>query len=401
MKFIYKASDKTGQLTEGVIEASAQSEVVQMLRAKSLYLLDISELTEKTSKDISLGTARISKRALSIFCSQFASILKAGVPLVQTLAMLEEQTDDKRLKDILTSVRDELRRGTSLAKCFAMHEKSLPDIMIQMIDAGEVSGTLDRSLDRLSQMFDKDYQISRKVKSATTYPIVVGIVSLLVVTFLLVFVIPKFVGIFESRNMALPGITLAVLSLSRFVVNDWPYILCGVILIIVLFKLFKSSEQGRLKLDEIKLKMPLFKKAAVRLMTAKLSRTLSTLTATGITLTQAVRVSSKIVSNKLAEMRLLDAEEQIKQGHSLNEALASTKLFPNMLCHMTKIGEESGTLDQMLEKAAVYFEEDADLAITRLTTVLQPLLLVILAVIVLVIILSVLLPMIGLYQNVA
>lgn len=400
IKYLYKAANKAGQTVEGVIEATDKKSVVYELRDKSLYLLDLSEINPKTSTDITIGSAKIPKRVLSIFCSQFASILKAGVPLVQALTMLEEQTDHKKFQGILASVCDDLQRGKGLSESLSMHERALPSIMIQMIEAGEVSGTLDLSLDRLAVTFDKDYKIARKVKSAMTYPIIVAIVAVLVVIFMLSFVVPKFVGIFKSMDTELPGITKAVMGLSDFVTNQWMYLLGAVLLIYVLFKMFKSSEQGRLALDTFKLKFPLVKKASIRLMSARLSRTLSTLTATGIALTQSLRIASKIVNNKLAENKLLEVEEQIKQGRSLYEAIGAANLFPSMLMHMSKIGEESGTLDQMLERAAEYFEEEADVAVTRLTTMLQPIMLVIVAVIVLGIILAVLVPMISIYTSI-
>jgi len=400
IKYLYKAANKAGQTVEGVIEASDKKAVVYELRAKSLYLLDLSEINAKTSTEITIGSAKIPKRVLSIFCSQFSSILKAGVPLVQALTMLEEQTDHKKFKGILASVCDDLQRGKGLSESLSMHERALPSIMIQMIEAGEVSGTLDLSLDRLAVTFDKDYKIARKVRSAMTYPIIVAIVAVLVVIFMLAFVIPRFAGIFESMNTELPGITKAVMGISDFVTNQWMYLLGGILLIYVLFKTFKSSPQGRLALDKFKLTFPLVKKASIRLMSARVSRTLSTLTATGIALTQSLRIASKIVNNKLAENKLLDVEEQIKQGRSLYDAIGAADIFPSMLMHMAKIGEESGTLDQMLERAAEYFEEEADVAVTRLTTMLQPILLVIVAVIVLGIILAVLVPMINIYTNI-
>ena len=273
-------------------------------------------------------------------------------------------------------------------------------MMIQMIEAGEVSGTLDRSLERLAVTFDKDYRIMRKVRSAMLYPTIVGILSLLVVVFMLVVIVPQFVNIFESLNTELHWMTKAMLSISDFVVHQWPFLLAGVVALYTIIKMIKSTQQGRLFIDGMKLKVPLTKKAMVRLLSARLSRTLSSLTASGIPLTQSLRIASKIVSNKVAENKLLDIEEQIKQGRTLYAAISAAEIFPSMLTHMAKIGEESGTLDQMLEKAAEYFEEEADVAITRLTTILQPILLVFVALIVIAIILSVLLPMLSMYTSI-
>jgi len=399
IKYLYKAANKAGQTVEGIIEATDKKAVISTLRQKSLYLLDLSEISPKTAMEITIGSAKIPKRDLAIFCTQFASILKAGVPLSQALSILNDQLDNKKLKNIVQSVYDDLQRGKGLSEAFSMHEKLLPSIMIKMIEAGELSGTLDLSLTRLAQHFEKDYKIAKKIKSAMMYPIVVSIVAILVVIFLLVFVLPKFATFFASAS-DLPAITRIMMSISDFIVNDWMYLLGFVLLIFGMFKFYKSTENGRLQLDKLKLSAPVIKKSTVRILAARFSRTLATLTATGITLTQSLKIASKVVSNKLAENKLIDVEEQIRQGWSLHNAIKSADLFPNMLMHMTKIGEESGTLDQMLEKAADYFEEEADAAITKLTAIIQPVLLIFVAVLIVFIMLSVLLPMFSIYENI-
>jgi type IV pilus assembly protein PilC len=232
------------------------------------------------------------------------------------------------------------------------------------------------------------------------YPVIVCCIAFIVVVFLLLFVVPKFTAIFESTGNELPGITKFVLSLSKGITDGWVYILIGLIVIYALYRLYKSSPAGRIQLDTFKLKAPIIGKASLRILAARVSRTLSTLTGSGITLTQSIKIASKVVANKLAEDRLLDVEDSIKQGKTLHQAIKTAGIFPSMLMHMTKIGEESGTLDDMLEKAAVYFEEEADDAITKATSLIQPILLVIVAVMVLFIILSVILPMFSMYQNI-
>ncbi|MDD5017276.1 MAG: type II secretion system F family protein [Eubacteriales bacterium] len=400
IKYIYRASNKAGQTVEGLIEAADKKAVLGALRSKSLYLLSLREANPKTAMEITFGSAKIPKRALAIFCTQFASILKSGVPLIQALAILDEQMENKKLKKIVQSVYDDLQRGKGLSDAFSMHEKALPTIMIKMIEAGELSGTLDLSLERLALQFEKEHNMAKKIKSAMMYPTIVCVIALLVVVFMLVFVVPKFMGFFESSDAELPGITKFMLSLSDAFTNGWMYILAGLILIIIGFRFYKSTPNGRLRLDTLKLKAPVIRKSMIRILSARFCRTLATLTSTGITLTQSLRIASKVVSNKLAENKLLDIEESIKQGKSLHVSIVAANIFPSMLMHMTKIGEESGTLDQMLEKAAEYFEDEADTAITKLTTMLQPILLIIVAVIVVAIMLSVLLPIFSIYSSI-
>ena len=399
IKYLYKAANKAGQTVEGLIEASDKKAVVFALRAKSLYLLSLSEVNPKTTLEIAFGSAKLPKRTLAVFCTQFASILKAGVPLIQALTILEEQTENAKLKKILQAVGEDLQRGKGLSEAMSVHERALPTMMIKMIEAGELSGTLDLSLERLAVHFEKEYNISKKIRGAMMYPIIVSIVAVLVIVFMLLFVIPRFMTFFQSSGTELPAITKFMLSLSNFISTNWMYILAVGLMIFVAFKLYKSSPSGRLTLDTIKLKMPVFKKSVTRILAARFSRTLATLTATGISLTQSLRIASKVVGNRLAENKLIDIEESIKQGKSLNVSIANAAIFPGMMVHMSKIGEESGTLDQMLGKAADYFEEEADVAITRLTAILQPVLLVIVAVLILFVMLSVLMPMLTMYSN--
>jgi len=400
IKYLYKAANRAGHTVEGVIEAADRKAVLFALRSKALYLLDLSEVTPRASLDINIGSGKIPKKILAVFCTQFASILKAGVPLVQALGILTEQTEHKQLQKILTTVSDELQTGKSLSEAFSAHERALPPMMIKLIEAGEMSGTLDISLQRLAVQFEKDYKLQKKVKGAMTYPIVVGVVAVLVVVFLLVFIMPTFTSIFGGMDADLPGITRFMLSVSDAVVTGWPFILGFLALFYVLFRFYKASAAGRTQLDNLKLKMPVVKKAMTRIIAARFARTLATLTASGVSLTQALRIGSKVVANKVAENKLLDIEEQIKRGVSLHAAISQETIFPKMMMHMAKIGEESGTLDEMLEKAADYFEDEAESAIEKLTTLLQPIMLVIVAVIVLLIMLSVMLPMFTLYSNV-
>jgi type IV pilus assembly protein PilC len=400
IKYLYKASNKAGLTVEGIIEAADKNAVVGALRAKSLYLLELSDVNPKSATEINIGSAKIPKKVLAVFCMQFSSIMKAGVPLIQALSILEEQLENPKLKKIIESVSDDIQRGKSLSDAFSAHEKALPSILIKMIEAGEISGTLDISLQRLATHFEKENSITKKIKSAMMYPMVVGVVALLVIIFLLIFIVPQFARILESTGKPLPGITLFVMSVSKGITSGWMYILGSVAVIYALFKLYKSSATGKLQLDTIKLKAPVIGKASLRILTARLSRTLSTLTSAGITLTQSLRIASKVVSNKLAENKLLDIEDQIKQGKSLHVAIKSSNIFPSMLMHMAKIGEESGTLDEMLDKSAAYFEEEADAAISKVTTLLQPIMLVVVAVLVLFIIMAVMVPMFSIYQSV-
>lgn len=385
---------------EGIIEAADNKAVLFALRSKSLFLLELNEVAPKTSLDITLGSAKIPKKTLAVFCAQFASILKAGVPLVQAIDILSEQAEHKQLKKILATVSEDLQSGKGLSEALSVHERALPVIMIKLIEAGEMSGTLDTSLQRLAVQFEKDYKLQRKISGAMTYPAIVGIIALLVVVFLLVFIMPRFTAMFSSLDAELPGITKFMLSLSDAVVHNWMYIVGFIVLFYAMFRFYKASPVGRQQLDNLKLKLPVVKKTMTRILAARFARTLATLTASGVSLTQSLRIGSKVVANKVAENRLLDVEEQIKRGKTLYAAISGETMFPRMLTHMIKIGEESGALDTMLEKAADYFEEEAEASVGKLTALLQPIMLIIVAIIVLLIMLSVMLPIFSIYSSV-
>jgi len=370
------------------------------LRSKSLFLLDISEIAPKSAIDISLGSAKIPKKILAVFCTQFASILKAGVPLIQALNILDAQIENKKLKKIVQTVYEELQRGKGLSEAFAEHEKSLPSMMIKMIEAGEISGTLDLSLRRLAQHFEKEVKINKQVKSAMRYPMIVMIVTVIVVVFLLVLVVPSFMGFFETSDSELPGVTKFLLAISDAITNGWMYILGGILLLFGMFRMYKSSPKGRLALDTYKFKLPLIGKSYIRIVAARFARTMSTLTSTGISLTQSLKIASKVVSNKLAENKLVEVEESIREGRTLHASIKDAGIFPPMTMHMVKIGEEAGTLDEMLEKAAEYFEDEADTAISKMTSLIQPILLIVVAVIVVFIMLSILMPIFGMYESI-
>ena len=401
IKYLYRAANKTGQTVEGIIEANSEKGVVGILRAKSLFLLELTEVRAKNPLDITIGSSKIPKKVLMVFCTQFASILKAGVPLIQAIQIMNDQIEDKKLKLIMQAVHEELQRGRGLAECFADHEKSLPPIMIKMIEAGEVSGTLDLSLRRLATHFEKEVAINKKVKSAVRYPIIVAIAAVLVVILMVLFVLPGFMGFFEQSSMQLPLPTRILLGLSDLIKTKWMFLLGGGLGIVIIVRYYLRSKTGRLKWDTFKLRAPVIGKSVVKILAARFSRTLSTLTSTGISLTQALMMSGQVVGNKLAELRINEAEEKIREGKSLYQAVVEMHIFPPMTAHMTKIGEESGMLDEMLEKSAEYFEEEADTAITKLTSLLQPIMLIIVAVIVVMVILAIMLPMFQMYSALA
>ena len=400
MKFAYRAVNIAGKETEGIIDTTDKKSVLQILRDRSLFPTEISEVRQPSALNMEIGSAKIPKKALGLFCQQFATILKSGIPTAQALAIITEQTENKKLKKILLSVSEEIQKGFNLSQALSQHKKVMPDILISMVEAGEASGTLDTSFERLATQFEKDNKLRDKVKSAVTYPILVGSFAVIMVTALIVFVIPMFVSIYSQMDAELPPLTQFLINLSNFIRNQWIIIICLIVIFIFAWKSYKRSPSGRYTLDRLKFKLPLLGKINLKLLAARFARTLCTLIASGVPLPESMLITGRAVSNRFAEKKVEYVEDQVKEGKNLSASFAQMQLLPSMLIQMTKIGEESGTLDYMLDRTADYYEQEAETSIQRLATLLEPLMIIFVGLLVLVIALAILVPIFQMAQNI-
>lgn len=392
-KYQYKAKDMSGRIIEGIYEAPDRKNVVDMIRQKSFFLIELKEIQDrKDIKEMDLF-AKVSVKDLTIFCKQFASILKAGVPLIQALNMLGEQTENPVLRNIIVKVSSDIQKGSSLSAAMGVHSKYFPPILIHMVHAGEVSGTLENSLEVMSVHFEKAYKLKQKVKSAMIYPIVVLVVAVIVVIFLMIFVVPTFTSMFESSGAELPGITKALIAISGFMKNNYIVLFVIFAIIFAAFRVYLSTESGRLTFDKFKLRMPLLGKIQTTSIAATFARTMSTLMGSGVGITEAIRITGKILDNTHAIEQMEKIERQVREGKGLYGPVKDTALFPAMIVNMIMLGEESGTLEDMLGKTALFYEEEVDEATQRLTSMLEPLIIIILAVVVAFIVISIALPM--------
>lgn len=392
-KYQYKAKNMAGRIMEGVYEAPNRQAVIDMIRQNSFYHLEIKEIEErKDIKEMGLF-ARIKAKDITIFCNQFASILRAGVPLIQALHMLGEQTNNKALQVIIREMSEDIQKGSSLSMAMNSHGDKLPPILIHMINAGEVSGTLEDSLEVMAIHFEKAHRLQQKVKSAMTYPIVVSVVAIIVVIFLMAFVVPTFTGLFENSGAELPGVTRALIGMSDFFRKNILLIVFILILIGIGIKLYLSSEVGRLAFDKLKMRLPLLGDLQTKSIAANFARTMSTLMRTGVGITEALNITAKVIMNSYAVQEINKIEKQVIEGKGLYGPVRESGLFPPMLVNMVMLGEESGTMEHMLSKTAVFFEEEVDEATKRLTTMLEPMIVVVLGAIVAFIVIAVALPM--------
>jgi type IV pilus assembly protein PilC len=337
-------------------------------------------------------------RDLMIFCRQFAALNNAGITFLRSLQLLGEQTEQPVLRERLRAVAAKLERGYLLADSLAEHGDIFPDILLNMVKAGEEGGVLDTVLDRLALHFEKQYDLEQKVKAATFYPkFLVGIASLIVI-FILVFVLPNFMGIFENLGLEIPLLTRLFFTLGRMFITYWYLIMLFLLMSFFFLRKFFQTEQGAYYYDRLCLNFPFFSSIYRKIMLARFCRTLGTLLDSGMTLLPALSLLKGVMGNRIVTASIKEVEEGIIQGRSLAENLATAGFFPPMIVEMVHVGEQTGNLDNLLLKTAQFYEADVSYTIERLHAMLEPALILTIAVMITFIALSVILPMFEVYQ---
>lgn len=397
-EYMYRAVSKSGKEIKGKIESESLEKAKADLKNRDLYLTEISEAS-LFQKDIQFDFGKkITTRDLCLFCRQFVSLQRAGVTIIETLKMLSEATENKTFSKVLTNVCKNVEKGESLADSLDM-ENTFPKIMIKMTAAGEASGSLDTAYERLAVQFERQAKLKGLVKKASIYPIIVCVVAIAVIIVMLNFVVPSFTGMFEDMDVEMPKITLAVVAASEFMQKYWYILLAILVLLIVFFRWFKSTSRGEGILAKIALKLPLFGDMTIKSASANFARTLSTMIAAGIPLVEAIDITAGTMTNYYFKKALLDAKESVIAGVPLSTPIKECGLFPPMVHHMARIGEESGNMEEMLSKLADYYEEEVEIATQSLMAALEPLIIIVLAAIVMVIIGAVLSPMLTMYEG--
>jgi len=399
-KFNYIAAEKSGKEIRGAVEAESGKRVADDLKKAGLVVISIDEQSV-LSQDISIGflAKRPKARDLSVFCRQFVSIFDAGVSVISTLEMLSEQTENKMLRTAITETKRAIEKGESLADAMRPHKRVFPDIFITMVEAGEASGSINISFTRMAEQFEKEAHLKGLMKKASIYPAVVAVVAVAVVIGMMMFVIPTFQTMFDQLGTGLPGITLAVIAVSKFVQKYIVLILLAIIAAVVLTKAYAKTDSGKHFFGKISLKLPLVGTLSVKSASSRMSRTLSTLLAAGIPLIDALEITAGTMTNIYFKEALLDAKDSVAMGTTLNEPLKRTALFPPLVCHMVKIGEETGGIDEMLTRLADYYDDEVELSTQSLMAALEPLIIILLAVVIGTIVISVILPIARMYEG--
>lgn len=393
----YVAIDKSGKETKGSRDADSKEQVTRELKNQGMIVLDITEQNALT-KDINIDFGgKPTPRDLAVFCRQFASITRAGVTIIQTLNMLAEQTENVKMQKALQAVRADVEKGESFADSLSKHDNVFPELLVQMARAGEASGSLETAMERMAIQFEKSAKTKALVKKAMIYPIVVMLVAIAVVIVMLVFVIPRYMDMFEELDTELPSITLAVVALSNFMQNYWFIIVPALVVAVFAIKTWAKTNSGKHVLGKLALKIPAIKNLVVKSASAQMARTLSTLLTAGVPLIEAVDIVADTMGNIWFKETLKEAVDQIMIGVPLSQPLQTSGLFPPMVYHMVRIGEEAGSTEEMLNKLADYYEEEVEMAVQSLMAAMEPMIIIVLACIVGVLIMAVMAPMVNMY----
>lgn len=398
--FAYLAVNKEGKQVKGSLKANNDMEARLQLRKEGLRPISIKEQGFLT-RDIHIGgDPKVKTRDLSVFCRQFASILGAGVTVVDALRMLADQTENKTLKKALELTKESVQQGATLAEAMRRSPKVFDDMFISMVDAGEQSGALELCIDRMGKQYEKSAKLSGLVRNAMIYPIAVLVIAFGVTIVMSLVVVPKFAEMFESLGTDLPVTTRIVVAFSDFLLQKWWLLIIIVAAVVLLLKWFGTTTKGKEVYGRLGISLPIFGSLNKKSHSARFSRVMSTLVSSGMSITAAIELSSKAISNILYTYALQKAKQQVEEGLPLSTPIRQAeKLFPPMVHNMIAIGEETGNLEKMLDKIAEYYEEETEIATKNLTELLQPLIIVLLGGIIGFLVIAMYQPMISMYGD--
>jgi type IV pilus assembly protein PilC len=394
--YAYNAINAVGLELDGTITAPDVTAALEQLRQKGLLAQKLDELRESdTSGSASSGAFKgVKSKSLQIFSRQFATMIEAGLNVVSSLLILEEQTADKVLSQVTSQLREDVERGLLLSEAMSRHPKVFSRLYVAMVEAGETAGILDIVLDRVALQMEKEHKIKSRVKGAMVYPTIVLIFATIVLNAMLLFIVPIFVKIFASLNGQLPTLTQYVVTASNLLRHQWYIIIPFWIIVVVGFLKGKKTEKGRELWDRTRLRLPMKIGDTVRKITiARFSRTLSTLVAAGVDIIKAIEITGQASGNWVIENALADVRDRVREGSSIAQPLIENDAFPPMVAQMVKVGEETGELDQMLGKIADFYEEEVDTAIAALSSIIEPVMMIVVGCVVGVIVIAMYLPM--------
>lgn len=399
---VYKYTGRTsrGTVKKGLIDAPNKPSAITKLRSQGINPRQLEESKSIFHKELSFG-GKVRNQDFVIYSRQFATLIRAGVSILESTKILAEQTSSKPLKKGLHAVEEDVRSGMSFSDAAAKNPKVFPTLFVNMIKAGEATGNLDESLERLAFSFEKQFNLKKKVQSTMAYPVVLLFLTIVVSVFLMLTIVPQFVSMFEDMGAELPMLTKVVMGLSESLQSSWYiYLILFLIVVIVFNYLYKINEQFNYSIHLLLLKVPVFGKLLQKSAIARMTRTLSSLFSSSVPILQALTIVEKVIGNPVVAKVVIESRTSLEQGGTLSAPLSKSWIFPPLVTQMTSIGESTGSLDYMLEKIADFYEDDVDRTVDTLKSLIEPLMIVFLAAIVGTIVMAILIPMFSMYEQI-
>jgi type IV pilus assembly protein PilC len=398
--YSYIALNKDGREIKGSLQAENLNAARFKLKNDGMTPITVKEQSF-LEKDVNLGfSKKVKSRDLSIFCRQLTSIINAGVPVVDALRMLGDQTPNQKLKKAIIDTKERVQQGMTLTEAMKKNPKEFPAMFVNMVEAGESSGNLEIAISRMGHQFEKSAKLSGLVKKAMIYPIVMFTVALAVMITMSIVVVPKFAEMFAEMGSELPLATRIIVGFSNLLLHKWYILLAITILLVFAIRFFASTEQGKTFFSTLALKIPIFGKLNVKTSSAKFARTMSTLVSAGIPITQAIEITGRTMTNVLFYRALVKAKEDVEQGIPISTPIRKSRVFPPLVYNMLAIGEDTGNIEGMLDKVADYYEEETEITTASLAELMQPIIIVVLGAMIGVLVLAMYQPMISMYGDI-
>ena len=403
--FRYVAKNWAGESREGECSAVNLGEAIEQLRSQELFVINIKEqstLLQLSSPlaglNIKLSEKKPKSRDFMVFCRQFATMLQAGIPVLQILKILAQQSENEALREKLREITVDVERGSDLAGAMKKHGDFFPRIIVSMVETGEAGGILDTIMERLADHFQRQHDLEAKIRSATIYPAVVTVLAILVLLLMIFFVLPRFAEMLDPMGVEMPLITRVIMALADLLIRFW-YLALGLLaLLAFLLGRYLKTERGRAVFDRLRLNLPIFGPLYIKMITARFTRTLATLLASGVALLSALELVEKVIDNRVLSGVLAETAQAIRRGQNIFVPLAESAIFPPMMVEMVHVGEESGTLDEMLSRSADFYEAEVTYFLDRLAAIIEPVLLIAVGFIVALLLISIMTPMLKIYE---
>ena len=381
---------RAGKMNNFVFSAANVDDLKKTIKERNLYLIDYREINPKEVMGKKLGV-----KQLVIFSRQMSTMLASGIPIIQALDMLQSKVDNKKARDVFRSIYEDVQKGNSLSDSMLAQRGAFPELLTNMVRAGEVGGTLDQSLSRMSSHFEKEAKLASKIRSASIYPMILAVVSVAVVLMLITFVLPTITAMFDESQM--PWTTKIILAFSNFLLNNWLMLIFGIVFLVVAVHFSLKIPSIRIGVDKLKLRLPIFGKLNRTVYSARCARAFASLYSSGVQTLDMIETAGKVLNNTYLEQKFLFVLEVVSRGDLISMAIEQTNEFDNMLSSMIFIGEESGSLGEILESTADYFDGEADAALQRMVAMIEPIMIIVLGLVIGFIVVSIIQPIFAMY----